>query len=79
MHFIALNDTHTHILCRTSLDEGSVHRRILYLYNIHKTQRAMPPSGVEHLVSASYMPQTYALDQAVTVIGAFDSVKRNKL
>ena len=70
---------HTHILGRTPLDERSVHRRHLYVYNIHKRQRAMPPSGVEHWIWASDMSQTYALDRAVTGIGAWDTVRRNKV
>jgi hypothetical protein len=43
MHLIVLYDTHTHthILGRTTLDDGSVQRRHLYLYNIHKRQKAI--------------------------------------
>ena len=70
---------HTHIFDRTPLDEGSFHHRNLHVYNIHKRQRAMLPSGVEPSVWASDMPQTYALERAVTGMGACDSVSRNKL
>jgi hypothetical protein len=65
---MALNETHT--LGWTPLEEGSAHRRDLYLktYNIHKTAISTPgeiltafPAGERH--------QTHALDRAATEIG----------
>ena len=66
LHVITLNDTHTHIPGRTPLDEGSAHRRHVYLttHNIHKRQTSMPPAVFEPAIPASERPQTYALDRA---------------
>jgi len=48
-HLIKHTHTHTRTLVVTSLDEGSVCRRYLYLktHNIHKKQTTMPPAGFE--------------------------------
>ena len=56
---------------RTPLDEGSAHRRDLYLttHNTHNRQTSMPPVGFEPTISAGERPQTYALDRAATGTG----------
>ena len=48
-------------LGRISLDEGSAHRRDLYVTTLgtHKTQTSMPQAGFEPAISASERPQTY--------------------
>jgi hypothetical protein len=53
--------THTHTLSRTSLDEGSVRRRDLYLHN---TQHLLETATIP----ASEQLQTYALHRAATGI-----------
>jgi len=57
-------------LGRTALDEGSAHRRDLYLiiHNIHKRLTSMPQAGFEPAVPASDLPQIYALNLATTEI-----------
>jgi hypothetical protein len=56
---------------RTLLDEWFARRRDLYMttHNTHNKQISMPPGGFELTISASELPQTYALDRAVTGIG----------
>ena len=58
-------------LGRTPLDEWSARRRDLYLitHNNHKTLTSIPPVGFEPAIPASELPQTRALDRAVTGIG----------
>ena len=60
--------THTHTLGRTSLDEGSVRRRDLYLttHKTHNGHTSMTPAGFEPAIPASERPQTYAIDRAAT-------------
>jgi hypothetical protein len=65
VHLITLNDTHT--LGRTHLDEGSAHRRDIYLHNKLRSQQTdiyALPAGFEPAVPASDWPQTHALDRA---------------
>ena len=75
MHLTMLNNTHTHTHThtpgRTSLDEGSAHRRDLYLtnHNTYKRQISMPPVGFEPAIPASELPQTYAVDSEAIRIG----------
>jgi len=56
---------------RTLLDERSAQRRDLYLttHNTDKKQISMPPAEFELTVPASKLPQTDALDRAVTGTG----------
>jgi hypothetical protein len=63
--------THTHTHSRIPLDEGSAHRRDLYLttHNIHNGQTAMLPAGFETAIPANEQPQTYALDRTASGIG----------
>ena len=70
LYLITLTDTHTHTIHKTSLDEGSACRRVLYLvtHNVHKKQKSMPPVGFEPAIPKSEWPQTLALDGAVTRI-----------
>jgi hypothetical protein len=58
---------------RTPLDEGSDHRRDLYLttHNTHNRQTSMPPLGFEPAIPASEQPQTHFLDRAATGVGTF--------
>jgi hypothetical protein len=60
LHLITLNDTHTHTLSRTPLDEGSAHLRDPYLtpYDVHTRQTSIPPAGFEPPIPASEQPQT---------------------
>ena len=60
---------------RTPLDEGSAHRRDLYLttHNTHKTQTFMLLAGLELSVPASERPQTLASDRSATAIGGWCS------
>jgi hypothetical protein len=55
-------------LGRTPLDELSTRRRDLYLttQNTHKRQISMPPAGFKPAIPARELPQTHALDRAVT-------------
>jgi len=59
---------HTHTHGRTTLAEGSVRRRGLYLtiHNTHNRQVSMPPAGFEPAIPASERPQTHVLDRAAT-------------
>ena len=63
---------------RTPLDEGSDHRRDLYLttYNVHNRQTSTPPVGFEPIIPASERPQTYTLDRAATGTGPAPSRRR---
>ena len=68
-HFLSFNITMSHTtLCRFALDERSVRRRDLYLktHNTHNRQISIPPVGFEPTVLAGELPQTNALDRAVT-------------
>jgi hypothetical protein len=58
-------------LGRDPLDEGSAHRRDLYLitHNTHKRQTSMPPTFFEPAIPANERPQTHASDSAATGIG----------
>jgi hypothetical protein len=61
----------THITVgRTPLDEGSAHRRDVYLatQTLYKGQTPMPPVGFEPTILASARPQTCGLDLAATGI-----------
>jgi hypothetical protein len=73
------NDTHTHTLDRTSLDEGSACRRDLYLTtnNTEDSQRAVRLAGFELPIQARERPQTHALDCAATGIGDDEPNDRN--
>jgi hypothetical protein len=53
-------------LGRTSLDEGSVRRRDLYLktHNTHKKKTSMPLAGSEPAVPTCERPPTHALNRA---------------
>jgi hypothetical protein len=54
---------------RTPLDEGSAHRRGLYLtttHNTHNRQTSMPPVGFEPAIPVSERQQTHALDRTAT-------------
>jgi len=70
-NLVTLNDTHTHTLGRTPLDEGSARRRDLYLttHNTQKRETSMTPAGFEPAIPANKRSQTQALDRAATVIG----------
>ena len=56
---------------RTPLDELSAQRSDFYLtaHNIQKRQPSMPQVGFEPIISAGELPQTHALDRAVTGTG----------
>jgi hypothetical protein len=73
LHLITLNDTHTHTVRGTPLDEGSAHRRDLYMttHKIHKRRTFMSPAGIEVAIPASERPQTHVLDRAATGIDNF--------
>ena len=61
LHKITLSHTHTHILCRAPLDEGTASRRDLYLttHNIHNRQTSMIPRVFEPgMPSSRPTPQT---------------------
>jgi hypothetical protein len=79
LQLITLNDTHTHTLGRTPLDEGPARRRDLYLktHNIQTRQTSMPPAGFEPTIPASERPQTHALDRATTGIGREEHITTN--
>ena len=53
---------------RTSLDEGSGHRRDPYqtTHNVHEKEKSMPLAVFEPAITASERPQTNALDRAAT-------------
>jgi len=55
LHLITLNDTHTHTLGTTPLDEVSACRRDLYLttHNTHKSQTFVPLVGFKPTIPAS--------------------------
>jgi hypothetical protein len=55
----------------TPLDEGSAHRRELYLttHNTRDRQTSMPPAGFDSAVSANEQLQTLALDRSTAGIG----------
>ena len=58
-----LDHTHWHITVnRIPSDEGSAHRRDLFLttHNTHKRKRTMPPAGLEPAIPASDWSQTLA-------------------
>ena len=59
--------THTQTLGRTPLDDGSAHRRNLYLttYNTHNRQASTPLAGFE---PTRERPQTHPLVRATTGI-----------
>ena len=58
LHLTTLNDTLTHILGRTPLDEGSARRRDLYLtkHNTPKRQSSIPSAGFEPTIPAREGP-----------------------
>jgi hypothetical protein len=66
--FFSLPDhTHWHTTVdRTPLDEGSAHRRDVYVttHKISKTQTYMLPAGFESAITASDRPQTLTLDRS---------------
>jgi len=65
-HSVTFSDTDT--LGKTSLNEGSVRGRGLYLINAQQTQQtSMSPVGVEPAIPASERLQNYALHHADTV------------
>ena len=68
LHLFTLGDTHSHTHAHgtTALDEGSAHRRDLYLltYNTNKRETSTLAAGFEPTSSASERPQTQALDRA---------------
>jgi hypothetical protein len=61
-------------LGRTPLDEGSGHRRDLYLttHNIHNRLTSMSSAGFEPTTPASELPQTHALERATTESASVD-------
>ena len=71
--------THTHTLGRIPLDEGSAYHRDLYLttHNTYQGKTPMLPAGFEPPISASDLPQTYALDRAATGTGSLSTVGIN--
>ena len=73
LHLITLDDTRTHTLDRTPLEEGSVRHRDLYLTRrrIYKRNTSMPLAGFEPPIPSSDRLQTFALDRAATRIGRF--------
>ena len=70
-HLITLNDTHTHTLGRTPLDQRSASCRDLYLttHNTHNRHTSMPPAGFETAIPIRERQQTHALDNVATEIG----------
>jgi len=56
---------------RAPLDEGSDHRRDLYLttHNTHNRQTSMQPVGFEPTIPAIEQPQTHFLDRAASGTG----------
>jgi hypothetical protein len=71
---ISFDYTQTHTtVSRTPLDEGSAHRRDLYLttQTLYKRQKSMPAVGSEPTIPASARPQTYSLDRPATGIGTY--------
>ena len=66
---ITLNDTH--MLGRSSLDEGSARSRDLFLikHNTHKRQTSLPLAGFEPAIPTGERPQTHALDRPATGMG----------
>jgi len=81
LHLVILS--HTYILRRTALDEGSARHRDLYLspHNTHKRETSMPPAGFEPAIPAGERQQTCALDRAAPGIGWLinNEVKRIKI
>jgi hypothetical protein len=79
LHLITLNDTnslslsHTHTFDRTSLDEGSVRRRSVYLQNTQHSQETNihAPGGLEPAIPGCERLQTYTYDRAATGMGRF--------
>jgi hypothetical protein len=69
MHLITLNVTH--IISRTSVDEGSARCRKLYLttHNTEKRRTSMPLAGIEPAIPASERPQTHVLDSTAIGLG----------
>jgi len=63
LHFITLNDTHTHTLSRIPLDEWSARRGDLYpaTQNNHKRQTSKSPAGFETAIPATERPLTHVL------------------
>jgi hypothetical protein len=68
LHLITLKDIYT--LGKTPLDEGSAHRRGIYLHNTQRRQETNnhASAGFESAVPASERPQTHALDRSATGI-----------
>jgi hypothetical protein len=66
---------------RTPLHGWSARRRYLYLttHNTHNRKTSMLPVGSEPTISASELPQTYALDRAATGTGEFKVLITKKL
>jgi hypothetical protein len=63
--------THTAV-GRAPLDEGSAHRRDLYLttQTLYKRQTPMSLVGFEPTIPARARPHTYALDRAASVVSS---------
>ena len=57
------------VIGRTSLDEGSVPRKVFHLYNRqHSEETSVLSAGFEAAVRENEQAQTYALDRAATGI-----------
>jgi hypothetical protein len=74
LHSITLRDTNP--VGTTPLDEGSVRRRHLYLYNTKHTQEKsiQEPAGIEPAILPSERPQTHAFDREATTIGLLEVI-----
>ena len=72
---IVASDHISHTVGKTSLVEGSVGRRDLYLtsHNTHKIQTSLFPAGFEPAIPASERPQTHVLDCAAAGMGGCHS------
>jgi hypothetical protein len=68
LHLITHSDIQK--IGRTSLDEGSAHRREVYptTNNTHKREIDMPPAGFEPAIPATQRPQTHTLSCDATGI-----------
>jgi hypothetical protein len=62
-----MTHTHTHTISRTLPDEVLAHRTDDTQHS--KEKDILAPGGFEPAISASELPQTYALDGATTRIG----------
>ena len=61
----------TNAIGKSPLDDGSAHRRDLYMttYHTHKRQTSMPSAWFEPAILATERPQTHAIDRAASGIG----------